>query len=672
MKKYIICLWLLSSVLVNVYAQKLVVKDICELTSDITARTKVKLDKNGKECALVRVNIPSIRNVDFTGDIVNSDYFPGEYVLYVPEGTKSIAYSFDSFSGQIDFPLFGIDVRGKCSYRCTMKKESDSPQCKLTIHSEPESAIVVIDGIPKGETPLLLDDLSVGEHVISIPNTNGYTLPDKNIQVKKGDNQDLFLKLVKSPLDFQDPNYSGYSENDLWHKYNYKKENNKVGIVDLWGNVVVPCQFDNVSREMRNGFFIIWEGRNCGLYEPGKGVVVQPQYNGISGNYSETIIEPFLRVSKRINGFEKYGYIDCKTGKEVVSCQLHYASEFPIENCLIVATRYDSYGYLKIEDGKMKVFIEPQLDMASNFENGIALVRLKKQMGDVEAIIDSRGHIIKELPPYYSHSYNFVIGFSDGLCSIRKNGKTGFIDKEGKEVIPCLYGEAESTIWEGRNVDFWEGGVVMDAISPNGQKGRILLSKTGKVIGNQDNIEFIGTQKNYVFKNNGKEGVISRNGEVIVPCEFEKCKILRDGWVGNYTDYSVAYKGGICDLYDCHGQKLFSCPEGLDIVACKDGFIMVQDSEAKTYGYANLSGDIIASCIYNLSERMKYMMNYKFAPISDGLAMLVLGEKYGFIDNTGKIVVPVNYTAAIPFENGIGYVRDGNKWIRIQKDKLLQ
>lgn len=665
MKKYIICLWLLSSVLVNVYAQKLVVKDICELTSDITARTKVKLDKNGKECALVRVNIPSIRNVDFTGDIVNSDYLPGEYVLYVPEGTKSIAYSFDGFSGQIVFSLFGIDVRGKCSYRCTMKNESDSPQCKLTIHSEPESAIVVIDGIPKGETPLLIDDLTVGEHVISIPNINGYTLPDKIIQIKEGDDQDLLLKLIKSPLDFQDSNYDGYSENDLWHKYNYKKENNKVGIVDLWGNIVVPCQFDNVSREMRNGFFVIWEGRYCGLYEPGKGVVVQPQYSSISGQLSEIVKTPFVRVSKRINGNERYGYIDCKTGKEVISCQLHYASEFPIENYLIVATRYDSYGYLKIENGKMKVFIEPQLKEASNFENGIALVRLQKQSGDVEAILNSNGRI-KELPPYYSHSYDLDIGFSDGLCSVYKNGKIGFIDKEGKEIIPCIYDDVDD--------NFRKGGAILDGLSPDGiKRGRTFISSKGEVFGNQDNIDYESRNQNfYVFKQNGKEGVIRRNGELVVPAKYERCKILRDGWVGDYLDFFVAYEGGVCDLYNCRGKKLFSCPEGIDIVGCKDGFVMVQDSEAKTYGYANMSGDIIANCIYNLSERMHYMMNNKFAPISDGLAMLVLGEKYGFIDNTGKVVVPVKHSAAIPFKDGIGYVRDGNKWIRIQKDKLIQ
>ena len=66
------------------------------------------------------------------------------------------------------------------------------------------------------------------------------------------------------------------------------------------------------------------------------------------------------------------------------------------------------------------------------------------------------------------------------------------------------------------------------------------------------------------------------------------------------------------------------------------------------------------------------MMNHTLATISEGYAMLILGDKYGFIDNTGKIVVPVKYSAAIPFENGIGYVRDGNKWIRIQKDELLQ
>lgn len=655
MKRNILYILVIFFVANKIVAGKLVVQNICELTSDITARTKVKLDKNGKECALVRVNIPSIRNIDFKGDIVSSDYLPGEYVLYIPEGTKSIAYSFDGFSNEIDFSLYGIEVKGKSSYRCTMKKETGSPKCKLTVLSEPESAIVIVDGIPKGETPLLLDDLTVGEHVISVPNTTGYTMADMRIVVKEGENQTINLKLVKTEIkgfELETVMYGGDTAGSHWSMYKTVEKNGKYGLVDLLGNVVVPCKYDEIFPELQNGFFVVWDNRKCGLYKPGEGLVVPIQYSSITTKTSDKIIDRFLRVSRN----DKCGYIDCYTRKEVVPCIYEHASAFPQDNILLVATRYDLYGYLKIEGNEIRTFIPPTFDRASEFDNGVALVRLKKQTGEVEAILDTKGRV-KELPPYYRHSYDCDMGFSEGLCSVIKGGKTGFIDKEGNEVIPCLYGDA---------VDIFQDWIVMNASSSIGSKGWIILSKTGKVIGLFDDTEIGG--KYCIIKNQGKKGIIRSDGEVIIPCEYDKCKFVS----GESTVYIAVYEDNICNLYDENVNKIFSCPGNLDIIGFKDGFIMIRDSEAGTYGYANLKGDIIASCIYTMSEDISFMMNTTLATISEGLAMLILGDKYGFIDNTGKVVVPVKYTAAIPFMNGIGYVREGNNWIRIQKSKLLQ
>lgn len=48
--------------------------------------------------------------------------------------------------------------------------------------------------------------------------------------------------------------------------------------------------------------------------------------------------------------------------------------------------------------------------------------------------------------------------------------------------------------------------------------------------------------------------------------------------------------------------------------------------------------------------------------------MLVLGDHFGFMDKTGKVTVPSVYTAALPFEIGLAFVRkqDG-EWIKIDK-----
>ena len=47
---------------------------------------------------------------------------------------------------------------------------------------------------------------------------------------------------------------------------------------------------------------------------------------------------------------------------------------------------------------------------------------------------------------------------------------------------------------------------------------------------------------------------------------------------------------------------------------------------------------------------------------SEGLAAVRLGRRYGFIDQTGKLLVPALYAQALPFHEGFARVEVGKKW----------
>ena len=51
----------------------------------------------------------------------------------------------------------------------------------------------------------------------------------------------------------------------------------------------------------------------------------------------------------------------------------------------------------------------------------------------------------------------------------------------------------------------------------------------------------------------------------------------------------------------------------------------------------------------------------------EGLAMVRLDKKYGFIDKTGKEVIPIKYDNAWGFSEGLANVRLNNKWGFIDK-----
>ena len=87
MRIFLYCFFLIFPLLVN--AQDIMVKEFTELPNDLAARTHEKLDANGNSCCLLKVILPK-QDVIFEGWVIEQKYTPGEYWVYVPEGTTKI------------------------------------------------------------------------------------------------------------------------------------------------------------------------------------------------------------------------------------------------------------------------------------------------------------------------------------------------------------------------------------------------------------------------------------------------------------------------------------------------------------------------------------------------------------------------------------------------------
>jgi len=115
-------LYVLLLVLVTidvVVAQQLSVVGFDELTQDISARSQQRLDLNGDPCALIKVQIPGLSDVVFDGWVIDQNYTPGEYRVYVPGGTKKIIIKHQNF-----LPLeyrFPTKIQSNVTYKMTLK-----------------------------------------------------------------------------------------------------------------------------------------------------------------------------------------------------------------------------------------------------------------------------------------------------------------------------------------------------------------------------------------------------------------------------------------------------------------------------------------------------------------------------------------------------------------------
>ena len=293
--------------------------------------------------------------------------------------------------------------------------------------------------------------------------------------------------------------------------------------------------------------------------------------------------------------------------------------------------------------------------------------------------------------------YNFFSSFSEGLAVVcdKETDLYGFIDKKGNEVLPCQYYDVLCVFSEGIAV-----------VSKDGD-GWSLIDKKGQEIVSFDNQIRPGFQVSFqdgmmaIFNyEDEKEGYIDKAGKVVVPAELEMR--MCNGPI------SVSFNDGLCRRYDYDSQKssfidktgktVFECEgdaedfsEGLAAVSkcfsldngdfvCRFGFVDKTGFEAIPFifKYAgrfvdglcwaeteNACGFINRNGKFELTGDFKTLIldediecgNYPLCPtFSEGLAWVCNKEgKFGYIDKTGKVVVPFRYEACYDDDSELYY-----------------
>lgn len=642
------------------YAQNYVVKDICELPSDLIARTEVRMDKNGHECAVVRVNIPSVKRMEFGEDAVVGKTLPGEYVLYVPENTQKLSYSIDENSkGIIDFSAFQIGLKGKCTYRCTLQRSDKLAAGKkgtLKLHTNPEGAIALLNGEPIGETPLTLSDVTIGEHKLGFAYTDPWsTRPDTIISITEG--QILSLSLQLKEEEYPEPaTLLDWGEGGATTvPYKEIENNGKKGIVHLTGKILVPCEYDIIVKNNdRYDYFVvgvnIGEYYQYGLYKAGEKLVLPVAYDWI-------VLLPNNLAWTKKNG--KWGYSHIVTGKDLTPHMYDGNIHQPKNGFCIVDIDRNHQQYLKIEGNELKE-MPYTFDMACDFnKEGFAIANLPREQGGNCVILDAKNFSEGKC---ISTPYRIIKGwtyFSDGLCPVRANGKYGAIDTKGQLVVPAIYDEMSN---------FLSGSAYVELNGKN-----CYISQKGNVIEGSGDWEkdTYGDKKYLIITKNGKQGIVHRSGKIVVPCEYDECEVLGSehtrGELGfNKSKYFSAIKDDVCYVYGEQGL-VFTCPDNCKANYYEDGFFTIVDQETYTKGYANAQGELVAGPIYEDAPSV-YWGQYQ---ISEGLLIVWIGHRCGFLNSRGEMVVPMDYTGAFPFVNGKTYVQKQNgKWIELDRKTI--
>ena len=182
------------------------------------------------------------------------------------------------------------------------------------------------------------------------------------------------------------------------------------------------------------------------------------------------------------------------------------------------------------------------------------------------------------------------------------------------------------------------------------------------------------------WQGNGSYGAYDTDGNIIIP------PYTYGGFTAFSEGVAWARKDNVWRAVDITGKELFALDKELSIDSTKgtsdfhEGLAKVENKETKKYGFVDKTGKMVIPAEYSyysygVCEFDEY--GDKGRPFHDGLTVVYdsANAYYGYMDKTGKMVIPYQYANASSFKNGVARVKLGDRWTVIDttgKDLLPQ
>lgn len=346
------------------------------------------------------------------------------------------------------------------------------------------------------------------------------------------------MKVVGSPSSYgSSPSTSSYSRSEM-SSQSYSGGTNTI-------------KSDNVSGTLSH------ESKNSNLKTNQKKTVSPTRKQGSSkatGRWKEA--RSFSEGLAAVKNNNKWGFID-KTGKIILPCIWTQAGSF-CEGLAFVADEIGHKGY-----------------------------------------IDKTGKIIVKLP-VSEYSYNNTYDFHEGLACIKKDGKYGFIDRNGNVVIPCVWDDASyfsegiAPVKDGETKKWgyidktgscvieckWnnEAHPFSDGLGLVRHNGTFYyIDKTGSEVLKMYNYKYSGRFCDglaWVENEHFNEGFIDKSGNEVIPCQGKySYRSFREGLAAFYGTYDWGFidkSGNVVFSKKGHLKGVLSFSEGLAVVRDRD------------------------------------------------------------------------------------------------------
>lgn len=491
--------------------------------------------------------------------------------------------------------------------------------------------------------------------------------------------------------------YDVTDNNEYWVMEFRRYVNISFGILDIAGNKVSNPIFSIISGIKTELGFIVgveikkvnqqYPDLKYGIIDYKGDYIVMPKYEQISYDESCNLFKTTLSYSE--------------TGR------------YPFEK-LSNNVSIDGFFVIHDENGIISKVPVKLADWCGSFsEEGYAEV-IK---GGIKGKINKTNQIvsfINEKCVVIPKQYDFACNFNFGYAPVSKNGKYGIIDSTFKEIIPCNYefidplsptrfkfkeGKKWGIIDENENIIINPEYLSISHQSdeyfkvelsiPNGSVSEQyfgVIDKNGEIVIpiNCLSISKITYQDNvfWLTKTRFKQGLYSESADVIIPFIYDEIE-LQDGKfickIFEQTDYCCSYSNRDKRVksiyyYTLKGEQYINIDEKYTHIVPAEydiafyaGLGLIRVKKDNKWGLINLMNDVVISPMFAYID----VFNGLFAEVGrseDGMSISFLenhiyGLKYGLIDTSGEIVLPLEYNYMYKWDNGYYCVKKDNLYI---------
>lgn len=380
-------------------------------------------------------------------------------------------------------------------------------------------------------------------------------------------------------------------------EYNTININNRYGVIDGKGNIVIEPNYDVIQ-----------------IPNPSKPIFIcMSNYNTETKEYQTKVLND--KKEQILTGYESVQAIPTETT----------ADGIPFEKTVLKYKKDGKYGLINLNGKEITKPIYDEIS-AVTYKEGMLFVKQEGKVGIINIngvqVVDVEYDNITVDNYYDVDSKYQKTGFI--VCKVQDDGyRYGYINYKGDTVLKTEYTEIErvNEIENDKNVYI--------IAYKDGQAG--LLKNNKKILNFEyEDIIYNSYNKVYIVKRNGKQGIANEKGDIIIEPKYTNIT-----FGGIYINATEEGKNKVLDL---NGNEITN--GYISKVPTSDGeHSIVYDNEG-IYKIIDNNGNVVVDKNYTNIEE-----------INNNYYIVASNTNNGIIDLTGKSLVELKYNSIFKLDN---------------------